>query len=719
MLKFLKYTFLTLFFLILIIAAGGFYFYKNFDPNNYKDKIQELASKALNRRLTINGDIKVALSLIPTIEINDIEISNPEWAVSPYFLKVKQADVIFKIKPLFDKKIEIDAINILGPQINLEISEKGEENWVFTSPDQTENQQTEDIKKEIENEIKNNPLAFSLGSIVLGDTLIKDGEITYFDAQKKQKETLKIYKIFSDYIDKNSNLNITADIQYTSYHLNGIVETASLAKFLNNQTDIPLKTNLKINKSSLMFDGIISEISEKANISGHIEVYNPKGGFDLPETKLVTDIKANFSEVELKKVALDIAKNLINGSIKINISGKIPNITASIKSKSINLETLIPQTSTTSYFPEIIKTANAATTKPNILNEKIDYSPLKILNGNFDIDIAKLIINKDLIVDGLKSKIKISNGTLTINPLNLVFAEGQIFADAIINANNMNIIANINTKDLIMQEVLDNLKYTNDANFGITAGGKTDVKANIKTSGQTYGDLLKNMNGNIIVILDKSKVQTGKLEFLSSNIISQILQSLKMYQPKDGKATVNCAVIRADIKNGIASFPNGIAVDTKNLTLVSSGSINLDNQKIDLSLKPSSKTLSGTNISQAISSLIKIKGTLDDPRIGVDDAGAIKTLVGVVTTGPVMLGSQVLLNGDDYPCYTALIGTEEAKRFPAPKGLTANTKKAYSATSDSIDNTVNGVISTANDLAGGLLNALSGKKKSSKKNAKQ
>lgn len=721
MLKFLKYTFFTLFFLVLIIAGIGFYFYKTFNPNDYKSKIEAIASKALNRQLSINGNIGIAISLIPTIEINDVELSNPDWATSPYFLKIKQAKVIFKIKPLFDKRIEIDSVSILGPQINLEISKAGEENWIFTD---NNTPQKEDIKAEIENEIEkeiDSPLAFSLGSIMLGDTLIKDGSLTYFDAQKGQKESLKIYELFSDYIDENSNLNLNIDVQYDSYRVSGDFETAPLATILNNPVNLPIKTNLKINNSNLVFNGTVSELSDKAKISGHAEFYNPNGGFGLPETKLIADITANTSEVDVKIINFDVAKNSATGNVKINISGKIPNITANLKSQLINIETLTQSFSSVSYFPELIKTANAAPTQQNMLSEKIDYSPLNLVNGDFNIEIAKLIINKDIIVDGLKAKAKINNGILTVNPLNLVFAQGDIIADATVNAKTKSLAINVDSKNLILQEVLDNLKYTNEATFGFKEGGKTDIKANLKTSGETYGALLKNMNGNLIVILDKSKIQTGKFEFLYSNLISQVLQALKMYQPKEGRATINCAVIRSDIKNGVASFPNGIAIDTKNLTLISAGTINLSNQKIDLSLKPSTRKLSDTSISQALSSLIKIKGTLDDPKIGIDDAGAIKTIVGVVTTGPVMLGSQVLLDGDDYPCYTALEGTSEAKRFPAPKGITSSTKKAYNATSDTIDNTVKGVMSAAGglaggvkDAAGGLLNALAGKKADSK-----
>ena len=708
MMKFFKYLFILLFLLCLAIGGMGFYFYKTFNPNNYKTKIEEIASKALNRDLKINGDIKIALSFIPTIAINGIEIGNPEWATSPYFLRIGEADVTFKIKPLFDKRIEIDAINISNFDINLEVAKNGNQNWIFVGEDEDITQKAEDAKMSLEKEIANNPAIISLGSLMLDEAKISDGKITYFDARNAQKQTLIVHSLFSDYIDEISPLSINADVQYEGYRISGKISSGNINQLMNNPVNLPINMDISINQASVVFDGNISEISDKASISGRINAYNPANSFGLPETTLISEIEVSTKDVKADISTLNIATNLITGKINANISGKVPYVNATLKSKLINLESLNKNISVLSYLPDIIKVADAAPVQKNILKEKIDYSLLKILNGNIDLEIGQLIINKDFIVDGLITKAKMNNGILTINPLNLTFAKGNIIADAVINANLQAISANINTKNLILQEVLDNLKYTNGITFGFTKGGNTDIKANLKTRGKTYDDLLKNLNGNLIIILDKSEVRTGKFEFLHSNIISQILQVLKVYTPKDGKSTVNCAVIRTDIKNGIASFPNGIAIDTKNLTLISAGTINLDNKKIDLSLKPSSKNLSAANISQAVSSLIKIRGTLDDPKIGIDDAGAIKTLVGVVTTGPVMFGSQVLLDGDDYPCYTALEGTSEANRFPAPKGIAATTKKAYSTTSDSLDDTVKEVMSAAGEVAGGVKNAAGG-----------
>ena len=147
-------------------------------------------------------------------------------------------------------------------------------------------------------------------------------------------------------------------------------------------------------------------------------------------------------------------------------------------------------------------------------------------------------------------------------------------------------------------------------------------------------------------------------------------------------------------------------MNAKELTLVSDGNINLVNDKIDFDLRPFSGKVSNTNVMQAISSLIKIKGTLQSPKIALDDKEALKTIVGVATTGgTAYLGSKLLLDADGSPCYTAL----NANRFPKPSGVAATTQNVYQETTDQVGKGLKAIINTPKDI----LKALKSPKKTS------
>ena len=222
-------------------------------------------------------------------------------------------------------------------------------------------------------------------------------------------------------------------------------------------------------------------------------------------------------------------------------------------------------------------------------------------------------------------------------------------------------------------------------------------------------------------MVGQSQLQAGALKYLKGNFISQLLSALKL-QAKDPKMSMKCAVLRADFANGKANFPKGIVFDSKKMMVVGDGNINLKNDKIDIAIKPFNGNLTDTNIAQAISSLVKVSGTVSKPGISIDTASVVKNVVGVAMTGPAFVGSQLLLDADSAPCYTALKGTMFSDMFEAPTGVKAGAQNVYHGTSDLVESGVNLITGTAGnvaqggvDLVGGtakgVLNLLSGNKK--------
>ena len=83
----------------------------------------------------------------------------------------------------------------------------------------------------------------------------------------------------------------------------------------------------------------------------------------------------------------------------------------------------------------------------------------------------------------------------------------------------------------------------------------------------------------------------------------------------------------------------------------------------------------------------------------LDDAQAIKALVGVAATGgTAYFGSQLLLDTDSSPCYTALKGTGYEKRFPAPSKVNQATQDVYQGAGDVVKDSVDVVKTTGKDL---------------------
>ena len=129
--RFIKILSSIVFSIIIIIAIGGYFAVRSFDLNKYKVYVEEIVEKELGRKLQINGEASLGISLVPTVIVNDVALANPSWAQNPQMVTLKQAEVKFALLPLFKKQIVIDKVILVEPEIFLEKSNDGQVNWEF------------------------------------------------------------------------------------------------------------------------------------------------------------------------------------------------------------------------------------------------------------------------------------------------------------------------------------------------------------------------------------------------------------------------------------------------------------------------------------------------------------------------------------------------------------------------------------------------------------
>ena len=130
--RFIKKTASVISSLIIILALGGFVFVRNFDLNKYKSYIEDIVLRETGRELKINGEAKLAISLVPTLVVNDVEFANPDWASTPQMVKLQKLEIKAAILPLLKGKIVVDKLVLIQPEIYLEKAADGAVNWMFT-----------------------------------------------------------------------------------------------------------------------------------------------------------------------------------------------------------------------------------------------------------------------------------------------------------------------------------------------------------------------------------------------------------------------------------------------------------------------------------------------------------------------------------------------------------------------------------------------------------
>jgi len=113
-----------------------------------KALVEEIATDALNRSVSIDGKIHVTTSLWPVFTINQLRIGNPEQFESGDFARIDSARIRIGVVPLLSGKLHVPDLIIDGLHLALKKDKDGAGNWLFSQPsDKTASSNTLVINK--------------------------------------------------------------------------------------------------------------------------------------------------------------------------------------------------------------------------------------------------------------------------------------------------------------------------------------------------------------------------------------------------------------------------------------------------------------------------------------------------------------------------------------------------------------------------------------------
>ena len=726
--RFIKIVLSVVIGLVVVIAVAGYLFVRNFDLNKYKSDISLLAQERLGRKLAINGDARLGISFSPTLIVNDVELANADWASQPQMVKVGSLEIKLALLPLLKRQVVIDNITLQNPVINLEINDDGTPNWnMFESSTTVSPQQVQLIKDQAvasglvdmktadkaAEMVQKNPASLALAGFAAQNILIENGQFSLANHQTGSYLQVDLLKFALKAPNIDSDINTEFDVLINGQNVKGTAVLGSLNKILAGTEDYPISASLSAYgvsaDASLMVHNILTEPSFAMTLNLH----NPLGNFDAPEVKLAADVNGNLQVLSANISSLNVNGNVITGTMGLNLSDKIPYVTANLNSDALDVSSLLVNKKVAFAFPEFISAANASQFVPN---QKIPFELMSLANAKLALNVKTLKVNSDLTLNDVYVDASLLNNILNINPAKANLGGGTFNLVATVDAPSQNVKLTAVGNSIVLQQLYSKLSVIpNSDTFGFVSGGNTDINVSLTGKGDTYRQLVDSLNGSVIAIVDQSVVQSGKLDFLVGNFVMQILHTLKLDNVKSENIELNCAVVRADVANGIVNFPKGIALSSKPLNLVSSGKYNLVTDALDFTVRPYSGQIIDANLAQAISSFIKIKGTVQEPKIVLDDVQALKTLAGIAASGgTTYLGSQLVLDADSTPCYTALKGTPYQSRFPGPGIVSKTGQDIYQGADKTVNEGIDAVKATVNTSSEDVKKSLKNLEKAAK-----
>ena len=143
-------------------------------------------------------------------------------------------------------------------------------------------------------------------------------------------------------------------------------------------------------------------------------------------------------------------------------------------------------------------------------------------------------------------------------------------------------------------------------------GGASRITVHLDGYGNNIRDILASANGGLLLIAGGGQLRSRRLDSVSAGLVAGLLATLNPLS-KPQPSELECAVLRFDIHDGIAHSDRGIGLQTRKVSVVGMGRVDLRTEQVDLGVRPQPRgAIARTD--NAFAGVIRITGTLRAPR---------------------------------------------------------------------------------------------------------
>ncbi|RDH82696.1 MAG: hypothetical protein DIZ80_10475 [endosymbiont of Galathealinum brachiosum] len=647
--KYFRYPLIIICTLIIVIISALTII--NFSNINFsKPYITKLISEALNREIKFNGDINIKF-IPPHITINNVELENAAWKTSENQIDLESMDVILDLDSLLSAEVKISQINLKGIKLDLHNDSKDRANWFFGKTTQSDDDKSEKNKKPVVLPFHSNiDISLSDITVIYKDEIIKHDHSFFIEELKLRNKNNKSH-IFINAVHNSEHLNLDIETEL----LKNILVVKKLPIMITGNygnieieldTEIPLK-EIDTEKLVIEFDIDFENFStiDKFIKSGLPVIRNELGRIDI-KGKLIKKEKKITLEMKSSK----IGKSVFEGDIEYVADAVRPKIKAAMEFEKLDLLFLNKDSN-----KKQVKTEPIEKTERDVLfsETKLDLNFLNKVDTDLNIKIED-IDHKQLEFETLDLIASLKNGLLIIKKLHIVNnRDEEIDLKLRLDTKNDNKV------DLLF--ITENLKLgENDVLSEYITGANTNLKVNLQGKGDSVKNMMANLNGQVVVKVGEGTVDKDLLKFIGSNILMDLVDAVNPVSDSSETSSLECAVVRLDIKDGVATANKGVVMQTDKIQVISSGMIDLKNETLEFGIKPQAREGIELNLN-SLASMVKIDGSIKTPTISMSVKDTAVVYSYFATGGVTFLAKSLFdtATRDGNPCKTALLGPDE------------------------------------------------------------
>jgi len=703
----------------------------SYDWNKQKPWVTAKVSSALNRTVTIDGDLEVHWERDPSlrgirgwipgprVSASKVTIANPEWAKSRNFATVDHVEFDLSMWPLLAHTISIPAVRFVDPDVNIERVSDKKNNWTFGTTDDTG-----DTKSSWKFDVGR--VQFARGKIAVLDRVKQlDAHINVdtlhasipFDELVAQQEAASrkeaaervgaagAKKIGSANAEPEPNptapsgatrKTAKAEPQHYAFQWNasgtlhgkpikGEGRTGGVLALKRADDPFPLQADIRVGDTRIAFVGTLTDptspdaLDLRLWLSGTTlaQLYDVIG-VPLPESppyategRLVGKLEIGSEKLHYEDFTARVGESDLDGDLTYENKKPRPLLSGKVESKLLQFRDLAPLIGAHVSDDEA---PSAPATPGKVLPEE-PFRPERWRAMDADVRFTgdRVFRDSELPIHKMDTRITMDNAVLSLDPLKFRFAYGDVEATVRMDGTSAPIKGEIkaSAKEIQVQRLF---KLTDPSQLSL---GNANATVELHGSGNSVGNLLGATDGEVKALLGSGHISKVLMEEAALNVPNIVLAKLA----GDKQVEINCAAADFVAKQGVYEA-RMFVIDTDAAQIVVDGDLNVANETLDLTIHPDSKGVRFFSLR----SPIHVKGTFKKPDIGIDKgilfargAGAIGLAVVAAPAAALLPLTAGHLSDDEDRCTPLL---ESMKKAPsvAPTKDSKNASPAAATT---------------------------------------
>lgn len=605
------------------------------DWNWFKGPVERQVEARTGRSFRIGGNLDVDLGWTPVVKAERVTFGNAKWSRDPVMASAERAELGIALWPLLRGQVLLPLVRLDQPRLQLETGPQGQPgNWVFGEKRDGEGVQFRRVD-------------------------IQRGFVRFLDAPQRTDIRIGVSSRQSHARDASAPVAVVGGGLWegNAFQMHG----SAASPLLLRDREAPYRIDVRASagatrahaRGTLLDPLRLRGFDLQMMLAGRdmADLY-PLLGLAIPPTPPYS-LDGRFSrEGEVwhyRDFDGRIGDSDMHGDASVDTSGERLYLRANLRSNRLDFDDLAgfvggaPQTGR-GETANAAQSAKAAGEKASgRLLPDTPYELQKLRAMDADVRLQALRINApSLPLDDMDARLLLEGGLLRLNPLNFGVADGDIRSRIRMDARTDTIRtrAEADVAGLTLGKLLPKVELAQNAI------GKVGGNMALEGTGNSVAAMLGSSDGSMQIGMGRGRISNLLMEMAGIDLA----EIIKFKLGGDQQIPVRCAFADFTVDDGVMTAQS-LAFDTTDTILIGSGTVNLRDEKLDLTIRPRPKDRSLL----AFRTPLRVDGSFRQPKIHPDLArvglrGALALTLATITPPAALLATLETGPGEDSGC---------------------------------------------------------------------